>query len=84
MSWEILFTKKAQKQINSLDKTIQLRIKKAIKERLMQNPQLHLEPVVGDMTGFYKFRVGDYRLICTKKDAELVVIVVEMGHRREI
>ena len=84
MVWQIIFTKKAQKQINDLDKSIQARMKKAILEKLITNPAAYLEPLVGDLGGYYKFRVGDYRLICTKEDENLIVIVVEIGHRSEI
>jgi mRNA interferase RelE/StbE len=45
---------------------------------------LYLEPLTGDFTGYYKFRVGDYRLICAKEDDKLTVIIIEMGHRREV
>ncbi|MDX2082897.1 MAG: type II toxin-antitoxin system RelE/ParE family toxin [Rickettsiales bacterium] len=84
MAWQVIFTKKAQKQIQNLDKPAQLRIKKAIVEKLFTNPVAHLENLVGDLGGYYKFRVGDYRLICTKEDEKLIVIVVEVGHRREV
>jgi mRNA interferase RelE/StbE len=84
MSWQIIFTRKAQKQINDLDKPTQLRIKKAIIEKLLTNPAAYLETLVGDLGGYYKFRVGDYRLICTKEDEKLIVIVIELGHRREV
>jgi mRNA interferase RelE/StbE len=84
MNWQIIFTKKAQKQINDLDKPAQSRIKKSIIEKLMVNPALYLEPLTGDFTGYYKFRVGDYRLICAKENDKLTVIVIEMGHRKEI
>jgi len=84
MVWEIIFTKKAQKQINELDKPIQSRLKKAIMEKLMTNPAAYLEPLLGDFGGYYKFRVGDYRLICSKEDEKLVIVIIELGHRREI
>ncbi len=84
MNWQIIFTKKAQKQINDLDKSAQSRIKKSIIEKLMVNPALYLEPLTGDFTGYYKFWVGDYRLICAKENDKLMVIVIEMGHRKEI
>jgi len=79
-----MFTKKAQKQINSLDKSIQSRIKKAILEKIAVNPDLFLEPLSGELGGFSKFRIGDYRLICSKENEQLTIIIVELGHRREI
>ena len=84
MTWEIVFTKKAQKQINDLDKPIQSRIKKAILEKLTTNPAVYLEPLAGELGGYYKLRVGDYRLICSKEDDKLIVVVIEIGHRSEI
>lgn len=84
MTYNVIFTKKSQKQIKNLDKKIQSRLKKAISEKLMANPSAYLEPLVGEFGGFYKFRVGDYRLICSKKDEHLIIIVIELGHRREI
>ena len=82
--WDIFFTKKAQKQINALDKTIQSKFKKVIAEKLKTNPALYLEPLLGDMAGYYKFRIGDYRLICEKEEQKLIIIVIEIGHRKEI
>lgn len=84
MSWKIILTGKAQKQINGLDQQDQSRIKKAITEKLMVNPDYFLEPLTGDFTGYYKFRVGNYRLICSKENEELTIIIVELGHRREV
>ena len=84
MSWRIAFTKKAQKQIDALEANIRSRIKKSILQKLSTNPDLYLEPLSGVFGEFYKFRVGDYRLICSKENEKLVIIVVEVGHRREV
>lgn len=84
MGWEIVFTKKAQKQIRDLDKSVQSRLKKAISEKLLVNPLAYLEPLLGDLGSYYKFRIGDYRLICSKEDEKLIIIIIELGHRREI
>lgn len=84
MTWQIIFTKKSQKQINNLDKQIQLKFKKAISAKLMVNPSAFLEPLIGDLGGYYKFRIGDYRLICTKENEKLIIIIIEIGHRKEI
>ena len=77
MTWHVIFTKKAQKQINDLDKPIQSRMKKALLTKLMVNPSTYLEPLVGEFVGYYKFRVGDYRLICSKEDEKLIVIILK-------
>lgn len=84
MKWTLEFSKKAEKQFKKLDKTIQSRIKKAVLERLIINPKLALIPLIGDKVGFYKFRVGDYRLLCSKDDEKLYVLVVKVKHRKEV
>ena len=84
MDWKIEFTKKAQKQFNSLDNLVKLRIKKYILEKLTINPKLHLIPLLGDKSGFYKFRVGDYRLLCAKEDDKYIITVIKVKHGKEV
>lgn len=84
MNWTIEFTKDSSKQIQALDKQIQLRIRDAIIKKLTINPEIYLEQLVGDKKGFYKFRVGDYRLICSKEGKKLLIMVVKVKHRREV
>lgn len=84
MNWKIVFSKEVQKQIDRLDFDIQARIKKAIDAKLLKRLDIYLEPLAGTLADFYKFRVGDYRLICTKDDGKLIITAVKIGHRREI
>lgn len=83
MSWTFEFSKQAEKQFKKLDAVIQLRIKKAVLERLIVNPKLALIPLTGDRSRFYKFRVGDYRLLCSRDDQKLYVLLVKIKHRKE-
>ncbi|MGN7291961.1 type II toxin-antitoxin system RelE family toxin [Rhizobium sp. SAFR-030] len=48
------------------------------------NPRHYGKPLTGSLKGRWRFRVGDYRLICRIKDAEVVVLVIDLGHRRHI
>jgi mRNA interferase RelE/StbE len=82
--YQIIFEKKAKKHFYNLDRTIQQRIAKAIHEKLIVNPQQYLIPLTGDKAGLYKFRVGNYRLLCNKKDKQLRILVVKVKHRKEI
>ncbi len=84
MTWTIEFTKKAQKQLISLDNKAQKRIKKAILEKLVKTPQKHLTALHGDKAGFYKFRVGDYRLLCSKEDTTYYILIVKVKYRKEV
>ncbi len=84
MTWRVEFSKQAAKQFKMLDAAIQSRIKKAVLEKLIVNPKLALIPLTGDKAGFYKFRVGDYRLLCSRDDENLYVLVVKVKHRKDV
>lgn len=84
MAWTFEFSKKAQKQFDALDTAVKSRIKRAVLERLVVNPKQHLIPLMGDMAGLYKFRIGDYRLLCSRNDEELRVLVVKVKHRKDV
>ena len=82
--WQLEFTKKAEKEFAKLTPEIRKRIDKAILEKLLIAPDQHLIPLVGELSGFYKFRVGDHRLLCHKEGTRLVITVVKVAHRREV
>jgi mRNA interferase RelE/StbE len=84
MKTQIIFSKKARKELEKLDHIIQKRIDVAIKEKLEKDPNSHLIPLAGSLKDLYKFRVGDYRLICRKEDKKLVILVVTVKHRKEV
>ena len=84
MGWTFEFSQQAEKQFKKLDAVVQSRIKKAVLERLVVNPKLALIPLTGDRSGFYKFRVGNYRLLCSKDNKKLYVLVVKVMHRKEV
>lgn len=83
-TWQILFTKKAEKEFSKLDKDIQKQIFKAIIEKLKKDPNTHLKSLTGDKKDFYKFRVGNYRLICHKNIDKITILILKIGHRRDV
>ena len=85
--WEVIFERKAQKQFNALDFQIKKRIAKFIDERLIpaSNPRELGRALVGATFGdHFRFRVGDYRLICDIQDKEIVILVLRIAHRNEV
>lgn len=82
--YTVVFGKKAKKQFYNLDRSSQKRITKAIDEKLVPNPKKHLLPLTGDFSGLYKFRVGEYRLLCIRNDDQLRVLVVKVKHRKDV
>jgi mRNA interferase RelE/StbE len=86
VSWNIKFTKDADKQMKSLDSIIEKRIHKFINERLIiaTNPKILGIALRGDLSGLWRFKVGDYRLICDIEDNTVTILVVLVGHRKNI
>lgn len=81
----VAFSDKAEKQFLKLDNTIQKQIKKFIlKLEKLEDPRAEGKMLVGNLRDFWRYRVGDYRLICRIHDDALEILVVEIGHRREI
>ena len=80
--YNIEFDKKAVDFFKKLDKSLQNRIGKKI-ELLKNNPLLGI-PLVGNLSGFYKLRVGDYRVIYKIKNEQLIILILDVGHRKNI
>ena len=79
--YEIIFSQKAKKQLFKLEKIIQERIIAAL-ERIRIRPESYITKLVGDPG--YKIRVGDYRVIMDIDRTKLLVLVIKIGHRRNI
>jgi len=79
--YKIIFTQNAEKEFTRLEKTIQERIIRSL-NRLLISPKRDLERLVG--LHYYKFRVGDYRLIIKLDEQEEVIFIMKAGHRKNI
>jgi mRNA interferase RelE/StbE len=87
LAWQIKFDPQAEKDFDDIDQASRKRIFKFLKERvaLLEDPRSIGEALSGKELGqFWKYRVGDYRLICNIQDKEITILVVKIGHRREI
>ena len=80
--YSIRYTKEARKKIERLDSSIKLIIKKAI-ESLLTNPYKG-KPLSYELAGLYSLRTYDYRIIYRIKENQLIIIVISVGHRKEI
>ncbi len=81
MSYEIIFSDLSLKQLKKLEKPLQERIIATI-ERCRIRPQDHVKKLVGNP--YYRLRAGDYRVIMDIQQGELRILVLEIGHRRNI
>ncbi|MEQ1590952.1 MAG: type II toxin-antitoxin system RelE/ParE family toxin [Thiobacillaceae bacterium] len=87
MAWRIEVSETAEKQLAKLDKPIAQRLSNFLRERLatLDDPRSIGQALRGSELGeFWKYRVGDWRLICQIKDAKILITVVRIGNRREI
>ena len=87
MAWKIKFKPPAADAFDKLDSAIQKRILKFLNERLKpaENPRALGAALQGSELGkYWKYRIGDYRLICHIEDETITIAVVKLGHRREI
>jgi len=81
MTYEIIFSDKALRQIKKLEKNVQERII-AVLERIRIRPETYVTKLVGDPG--YKLRVGDYRVILDIDNKILRILILKVGHRKNI
>jgi mRNA interferase RelE/StbE len=86
MAWAIEFERAALKELEKLDKPVVRRILKFLQERVgkLDDPRKIGARLQGTLSEFWKYRVGDYRLMCSLENDRLVVLVLRIGHRREV
>jgi mRNA interferase RelE/StbE len=83
VTYQIEITRDALKTLAKLDKPIRRRLQTAI-DRLTEDPRPSGVTALKGLSDYLRIRVGDYRVIYRVEDGRLVVVVVAVGHRREI
>jgi mRNA interferase RelE/StbE len=83
---EVPSARSVQKTVRKLNPSTRKRIRAYLEERvaLLDNPRDIGDPLKGALSGLWRYRVGDYRVICELQDEALVVLVVRIGHRRAV
>ncbi|MGI5078204.1 type II toxin-antitoxin system RelE family toxin [Treponema maltophilum] len=85
MGYKVLLEKKAEDDFAKLDKSVQQQIFKYLKKiEERQNPRSLGAPLQDNLSTFWKYRVGDYRLIAQLQDDRLIVLMLVAAHRREV
>lgn len=82
MPYRLLYLPGVEKDLLELSKSVRERARRGL-ERLAGNPRLG-KPLAGELAPFWSYRVGDYRIIYEIRDQDLIVLVLTLGHRREI
>ena len=84
--WRVEISRTAEKQIQKLNRTAQESVVRFLRERVQaaDNPRQFGKPLHGDKGGLWRYRVGDYRLICDIQDERITVLVLRVGHRKDV
>lgn len=86
MSYTIRTTPRFDKSFKKLDRYTQRIIKGWIEKNLLdrENPRAHGKSLTANRSGQWRYRIGDYRLICHIDDEELIILALNVGHRRTV
>jgi mRNA interferase RelE/StbE len=84
--WTIEYSDTAERQLRKLDRQTARRIVQYMDERVavLDDPRTMGKALTGPLGGFWRYRVGDYRVICEIRDRALCVLVIRIGNRREV
>lgn len=84
--WAVEINRTAQKQIHKLDHKAQEAIIRFLRERVQpaEDPRQWGKPLRGEKQGLWRYRVGNYRLICDIQDEKITVLVLAVGHRKDV
>ncbi len=86
MIYQVRTTPRFDKEFKKLDKYTQRILKQWIQNNLVncENPRLHGKGLTANLAGLWRYRIGDYRIICDIQESNLVILALTVGHRREI
>lgn len=86
MIWKIELSEEAEKFLdflNKADKKTLMQIRKKL-EFFAQNPRQFGKPLTGNKQGLWRYRVGDYRVLCHLQDSKFMILALEIGYRKDV
>ena len=86
MKYRVETTPRFEKEFRKLDRYTQRMLKAWIDKNLVDcvDPRAHGKDLTANRSGQWRYRIGDYRLLCLIEDEELVILALTVGHRREV
>jgi mRNA interferase RelE/StbE len=86
LAWRVEWEDETVKELKKLDARAQRNIVRYLGEKIAteDDPRRFGDPLRKDLKGLWKYRIGDYRIICSIEDKSVVVLVVRVGHRRSV
>ncbi|QTJ44178.1 type II toxin-antitoxin system RelE family toxin [Dolosigranulum pigrum] len=86
MSYQLMLSNKVRKQLKKLDPPVAEMIIRWLKANVdgVDNPRKHGKALTGEYKDLWRYRVGNYRIICDVRDRELIILALAVGHRKDI
>ena len=86
MKYSVVLTERAKKQLSKLDKPVAKLIASWLRKNLQgcENPRQHGKGLTANRTGQWRYRIGDYRVLAEFQDEKVIIMVVEIGHRKKV
>ena len=86
MTYKVEYTEQAIKELRKIDKHTRFFILAWIEKNLVdcENPRQHGKGLTANRSGEWRYRVGDYRIIAEIEDDKVIILVLTVGHRREV
>lgn len=86
MKYRLEYSRRVIKEVKRLDHYTQRMLKAWIEKNLLdcENPRAHGKGLTANRSGQWRYRIGDYRLICEIDDGKLIILALTLGHRSEI
>lgn len=84
--YSLYYTKEAKKALKKLDKPVLVMIQAWVEKNLVNTaePGKYGKPLKGKFSGYWRYRVGNYRLITEIRNRELIIVLVDLGHRKDV
>ena len=86
MRYKLLFSKRALKELKKMDKAVSALIFAWLRKNIdgASDPRAFGKALKGDKKDMWRYRIGDYRVLANIEDESLIIIAIEIGHRRDI
>lgn len=86
MTWNVEFTRTAKRQFGRIDRSWQRHILDYLEDNIapLEDPRSRGKALSGELAGYWRFRIGDYRAICEITDSTVTILVLQIGHRSRV
>lgn len=86
MAWKISYEPEVEKFFEKADPQARLQVRNYLRKKIAvnENPKIKGKPLRGQWKGFWRYRIGKYRIICNIQDEVLTILVVKIGKRDEV